>query len=564
MALKITFEAQTDVGLERSDNQDHFGSSRQENVEFFIVCDGMGGHAGGSTASRLGVQAIENTLEESDADVPLRMETAIHVANDAIHSMAAERRELRGMGTTVAILGIDQQAEQAHVAHVGDSRIYRLRGNEFERLTRDHTMVQRLVDEGIITEEDAEHHPQSNVISRSLGGHPVVEVEHGPNVLDLQDGDVFLLCSDGLCGLVSEPDMAHTLAHLPPDEATTRLIEQANDAGGHDNITAQVILIGEQAAPFEAAALQLIHPPKGPSAIERQAQIEAADLERKQRKLQEELAAKERESAREKDATAVAESRATHDATNGRERNGAAAKKTDHAAASGAPVLEDQSTGKLLFVLAGLIVLLVLLVIGLILKTSAKPEENVVVPEITVTDDADAEDDVPLYLPFDDSEPQPVYDVEYDDVYDVYDGYEDAPDAPRERAEKLKTDEEKADDKDAAQRRANPFADDVGVAGGKNPAFQAPSRENPFGEDDEEATKTPKRGAPSSPESSKGTDIPKPATPTPSKSNPFEDPAEPAEPAPKSSRTRAPETSDEPIAPAKPPAPPVKRGENPF
>src|SRR5699024_7369472 len=121
-------------------------------------------------------------------------------------------------------------------------------------------------------------------------------------------------------------------------------------------------------------------------------------------------------------ATAVAESRATHDATNGRERNGAAAKKTDHAAASGAPVLEDQSTGKLLFVLAGLIVLLVLLVIGLILKTSAKPEENVVVPEITVTDDADAEDDVPLYLPFDDSEPQPVYDVEYDDVYDVYDG----------------------------------------------------------------------------------------------------------------------------------------------
>lgn len=197
MALKITFEAQTDVGLERTDNQDHFGASRQENVEFFIVCDGMGGHAGGSTASRLGVQAIENTLEEDEGDVPARMEGAIHVANDAIHSLAAERRELRGMGTTVAMLGIDHTQKQAHVAHVGDSRVYRLRGATFQRMTRDHTMVQRLVDEGIISEEEAEHHPQSNVISRSLGGHPVVDVEHGPEAYDLEEGDIYLLCSGG-------------------------------------------------------------------------------------------------------------------------------------------------------------------------------------------------------------------------------------------------------------------------------------------------------------------------------------------------------------------------------
>lgn len=536
MALKITFEAQTDVGLERSDNQDHFGSSQQENAEFFIVCDGMGGHAGGSTASRLGVQAIENTLEESDADVPLRMETAIHVANDAIHSMAAERRELRGMGTTVAILGVDLQASQAHVAHVGDSRIYRLRDNTFERLTRDHTMVQRLVDEGIISEEEAESHPQSNVISRSLGGHPVVEVEHGPSVLDLQDGDVFLLCSDGLCGLVSEPDMAHTLANLPPQEATTRLVEQANDAGGHDNITAQVILIGEQNAPFVPEELQLIHPPKGPSAIERQAQIEAAENERKQRKLQEELAEQERAAARKNDENNRSERTSSAAPTKEPKPTRAAASEQQNAAASGAPVLEDQSTGKLLFVLAGLIVLLVLLVIGLILKTSTTPEENVVVPDPTPSEDAANDDEnTPLYLPFDDSEPQPVYDVEYDDVYDVYD--DDEEQAPRQRVEKPKSSAPESNDPNATNQRRNPFAEDVGATGGKTPAFQAPSRENPFGEADDDVPKNTQRTSDTTnaSEPSKNTDLPKPATPPPSKSNPFDEPAAP-----------------------------VKRGENPF
>lgn len=568
MALKITFEAQTDVGLERSDNQDHFGSSRQENVEFFIVCDGMGGHAGGSTASRLGVQAIENTLEESTADVPLRMETAIHVANDAIHSMAAERRELRGMGTTVAMLGIDRQNENAYVAHVGDSRIYRLRANTFERLTRDHTMVQRLVDEGIISEDEAEHHPQSNVISRSLGGHPIVEVEHGPNVLDLSDGDIFLLCSDGLCGLVSEPDMAETLANLPPEQATIRLIEQANDAGGHDNITAQVILIGEQAPPYDPATLQLIHPPKGPSAEERQARIEAAENERRQRKVQaeaERLAAAfandetietERPNLSDQDLQEARAARADKSART--KANGASSTKATQGEASrGAPVLEDQSSGKLLIVLAALIVLLILLVIGLILKTSTQPEPHVVVPTQTTDPQDHDEDEALQYRRFDDAEPQPVYDAGYgyDDVYDVYDVDQDperAVQGPRARQTSPSADAE-VDDKNA--RKANPFADDVGVSAGKQPAFHVPSRENPFATDEAPSEKPQdKQPTPEdkkSPSSSDDAVIPQKSVPTPSKSNPFE---QPAEPTPVQERRE----------PAKPPAPPVKRGENPF
>lgn len=538
MALKITFEAQTDVGLERSDNQDHYGSSRQDGVEFFVVCDGMGGHAGGSTASRLAVQAIEDVLEEESGEVPARMESAILVANDAIHSMAAERRELRGMGTTVVMLGVDLEASRAYVSHVGDSRAYRLRGTEFERLTRDHTMVQRLVDEGIISEDDAESHPQSNVISRSLGGHPVVEVEHGPNVLDLQDGDIYLLCSDGLCGLVSEPDMASTLANMSPEEATGQLIQQANDAGGYDNITAEIILIGTQPPAYDPAKLQLIHPPKGAEASERLARIEQADREREER---------EREAAYEEQRTAAFTAKgpaveAKHTPTpdeQATEEESVAGPDTSPNSSSGGPVLEDQSTGKLLFVLGGLILLLVFLVVGLILRTTSK--EEVVVPESETTETED-ENLEPAIRVFDDLEPQPVYDVA--DEYEDHDDDDAAADrkvrAADERASATGRRDAAEDDGDTSKSR-NPFAaddnKDVDALGGKTPAFQAPvSRENPFADEGDDAPvikeapePTPEEAKPTS----KSTPEPKPSADdgeTTSKSkNPFGESDAPAD-----------------------------------
>lgn len=275
MARSITFEARTDVGRERRENQDFYGSLRQENVEFFIVCDGMGGHAGGSTASRLAVETIVDSLEKLDLPAAARMEEAVKEANRAIFTMSMERRELRGMGTTAVIMAVDHDSNTAHLVHVGDSRIYRLRGNVFQRMTRDHTMVQRLVDEGIITEEEAENHPNSNVISRSLGGQGDVEVEHAPEAYTLEEGDIFLLCTDGLSGLVSEREMAYTLSTLPPADAAERLIDRANEEGGHDNITVEVVLIGTQPEPF-TDPLELVHPPRGPSARERWEQTYAS------------------------------------------------------------------------------------------------------------------------------------------------------------------------------------------------------------------------------------------------------------------------------------------------
>lgn len=439
MALKITFEARTDVGRERDENQDHYGSARFDNAEFFIVCDGMGGHAGGSTASRLGVQAIERILHETHAPandeavqedvdranngaddaahsdtarpentreatgegtdeatgeatdegtVRARVEAAVHHANDAIYAMAQERRELRGMGTTAVILGVDHTEQRAYVVHVGDSRIYRLRDHVFQRLTRDHTMVQRLVDEGIITEEEAEHHPNSNVISRSLGGHPSVEVEHGPESYALQDGDIFLLCSDGLSGLVQEADMAEVLAHYEPEQAAEHLIDMANAAGGHDNITVEIVLVGQKKPPF-THEVELVHPPKGPSV-----------RELREREIAEAMSAYEETFNDPPPIEIPAPQKPPADEDNHRRA---------------APVIEERNNHRLLTVLGSLVLILIVLVASLIYRM--QPVGGADAVDVPQSEVIPADDD--LVLPFEDPEdlvPTPAVEVSEEEL----------------------------------------------------------------------------------------------------------------------------------------------------
>ena len=259
MALKLSFESKSDVGLERSENQDFFGSYLGDDASFYIVCDGMGGHAGGSTASRVGVMTIEEKLKERvDLSVPDRVVHAIESANSAIFAMARNKPTLRGMGTTVVMVAVEHDTQLAWMAHVGDSRGYLLRGEEFHRLTRDHTMVQRLVDDGILSEEDAENHPNANIISRSLGSRDSVEVELCAEPIAVQNGDMFLLCSDGLYGLVSEQEMGETTASQPPADAVVRLVQRACEEGGHDNITVEIVVVGDQ--PAAAPNIRVIKP----------------------------------------------------------------------------------------------------------------------------------------------------------------------------------------------------------------------------------------------------------------------------------------------------------------
>jgi serine/threonine protein phosphatase PrpC len=261
MSLQLQAGALTDVGRERAENQDAIGHTRIPGASVWYVCDGMGGHLGGSTASRLAIEGIDETLKQTHDSLHDAIDAAMQEANRRIHQMSTSRRELHNMGTTAVLVAIEDSGNVI-VAHVGDSRAYLLRDNTIRQLTRDHTMVQRLVDDGVIEPEAAENHPHSNYISRSLGGREAVDVEFNPEPITTVDGDIFMLCSDGLHGLVKEPDMAVTMRAMPPEDSAAQLIDMANEAGGHDNISVQVVLHGPMPGPLERDNVIHERPPR--------------------------------------------------------------------------------------------------------------------------------------------------------------------------------------------------------------------------------------------------------------------------------------------------------------
>jgi len=244
----IHLAEKTDVGRVRTENQDSCGSYCSKSIQLLVVCDGMGGHAGGSTASRLAVETVVATIKEDNKsnDYSSLIDNAIEEANRVVFETAQSDASLRGMGTTCVVLLIAKKASSAYVAHVGDSRIYLARGEEYARLTKDHTMVQRMVDDGILTEEQAAGHPHANVISRSLGSGMTVDVEQPDVPIELQNGDIFLLCSDGLTGPVTDDEMARLVWEYDLEEACDRLVRLANARGGEDNTTVQLLRFGSR------------------------------------------------------------------------------------------------------------------------------------------------------------------------------------------------------------------------------------------------------------------------------------------------------------------------------
>jgi PPM family protein phosphatase len=232
--MRIQVGVRTDVGRARERNEDSF--LVQEPL--FVVADGMGGHRGGNVASSLAVEALAE-MELPQDGAPAALVEGIRRANLQVLERGEADRELRGMGTTMTtILAIDQKA---HVAHVGDSRLYLLRaGGDLQQLTEDHTLVQRMVREGKLSPEEAEHHPQRSVITRALGVESDVDVDE--LTLDVHPGDRLLLCTDGLNGMLSRDRIEELLRGAPdPQAAADRLVEEANRAGGEDNITVIVL-----------------------------------------------------------------------------------------------------------------------------------------------------------------------------------------------------------------------------------------------------------------------------------------------------------------------------------
>ncbi|MEO1060858.1 MAG: Stp1/IreP family PP2C-type Ser/Thr phosphatase [Actinomycetota bacterium] len=224
--------ASTHAGRVRPANQD----SMFADAGLFVVADGMGGHRAGETASRLTVES----LADSDVGDLDDLTEAIREANRIVHRSSSDDSELQGMGTTVTVLRIAGSPSQALLANVGDSRAYRLRGDDFERLTEDHSYVGALLREGSINEQEAEHHPYRNMLTRAIGIEPEVEVDTW--TLDIDDGDRFLLCSDGLINELADPQVMATLRRLAdPGEAARELVRLANERGGRDNITVVVV-----------------------------------------------------------------------------------------------------------------------------------------------------------------------------------------------------------------------------------------------------------------------------------------------------------------------------------
>jgi len=233
----------TDPGKERSDNQDVVGHFQIPNrdSDLLVVCDGMGGHESGKFAAETVLSMISRSfLEGPETEEPeALLARAIKEANKVIYSKASSglgRR--RKIGTTCAALLVRQGL--AHMAHVGDSRIYRIRDGQAERLTRDHTSVQRMVDGGLLTEEEAREHPERNVLSKCIGVSQEVKPEvQGP--MPVKANDLYLLCSDGLSGVVEDEAISELAGRHPPQRAVEELIALANQHGGPDNISVAII-----------------------------------------------------------------------------------------------------------------------------------------------------------------------------------------------------------------------------------------------------------------------------------------------------------------------------------
>jgi len=242
--VRLLYSARTDVGMIRSGNEDNFAVNAGGDRGLFIVADGMGGHAAGEVASEMAVQIIELELSSikdlENRESADRVMEALRKANRNIHDRTITEVDKQGMGTTASVLIVAN--DRYLIGQVGDSRVYLLRDGALKQLTKDHSYVQEQVDAGFLTPEQARYHPYSNVITRCVGASPDVQ----PDVYqgEVRVGDLFLVASDGLTGMVDDRRLQILLmSRAEPDRKVHALIAEANGRGGLDNITAIVVQI---------------------------------------------------------------------------------------------------------------------------------------------------------------------------------------------------------------------------------------------------------------------------------------------------------------------------------
>ncbi len=245
--LRVTEHAErTDTGRQRRANEDAYHAR----APLFAIADGMGGAQAGEVASRTAVAALADGLPEGAGSVEQRLARAVQGANEQIHALSVADEDRAGMGTTLTAAYVGEA--EVTIVHVGDSRCYRWREGVLERLTTDHSLVEELVRQGRLSPEEAEEHPQRSIITRALGPEAVVE----PDALTVpsRPGDVYLLCSDGLTGMVPETELATVIGESESlRAAAAELVDRANLAGGRDNITVVLFRLGDTDAPPQGA-----------------------------------------------------------------------------------------------------------------------------------------------------------------------------------------------------------------------------------------------------------------------------------------------------------------------
>jgi protein phosphatase len=238
----------TDVGRRRKINEDSYLVSPETSL--YAVCDGMGGHNAGEVASKMAIETISAFVERSavekeitwpwglDANVSFdanRLKTAIRLANSRVYQAADNREELTGMGTTVVAVLVSP--ELVTIGSAGDSRCYLVRDGKLSQLTRDDSWVSAALGEGILNSDDVEHHPLRNVITKAVGARDTIDLEVVEH--DLKVGDLLMLCSDGLHGMINDQEIKRILVPVPEslEAASARLVDAANEAGGRDNVS---------------------------------------------------------------------------------------------------------------------------------------------------------------------------------------------------------------------------------------------------------------------------------------------------------------------------------------
>lgn len=239
----------SDVGCQRENNEDSFlywepaeDATFQHKGRLAIVADGMGGHEGGQEASRIATNAIQEAYTAgSSGDPQTDLRAGFRRAHESVIQYATEHLQLRGMGTTATAIAL--VGRQLHFAHIGDSRLYRVHGQQITRLTRDHSYVGRLFENGVISAEEAEVHPQRHILTAALGTGPEIPPDAPEHAITMDPGDSLVLCTDGLWGLIADSDIQRIVAGSNPADGCRQLVDMAKQRGGPDNITVIILRV---------------------------------------------------------------------------------------------------------------------------------------------------------------------------------------------------------------------------------------------------------------------------------------------------------------------------------